>query len=211
MIPEYVARERVAPLTVMPTGVLVRVFVAVPDAKVDAAVMLVAPAELMLAAFRVMVATPPAFVRAVAETGVKTTRPLAAAKETTAPDTASPSSFLNVAVAVTGVPKETVPDERVKVRELWSVVVVLEPESSPVVSLLPQAMTNKASKRQISSPNDRENFDPVDFNISFSLLNREWLIFDVQKFFSRNACGFQYFFYLWKILFISAFSAGNYP
>ena len=54
------------------------------------AVMLVAPAESKLAAFKVIVATPLTLVRAVAETGVNVTSALDAAKVTTAPGTPTP-------------------------------------------------------------------------------------------------------------------------
>jgi len=102
-----------APLTLMPTGVLVVFEAAVPDAD---AVMLVAPEEAILAASNVTDATPLALVNAVADAGVNTTRPLVAANETTALGTAVPLASFSVAVAVTGVPNATELDERPSVR-----------------------------------------------------------------------------------------------
>jgi hypothetical protein len=154
----------------MPTGALVRVWVVDPDAKVDVAVIFVAPSEWMLAASIVTVATPPALVRAVAETGLKATRALEAAKETTAPDTRFPSLLRNVALTVTGVPNETVLDDKVKTRELKSVVSSLS-GSVPVPSLLPQPMSIEISTESMRRIKKDKKLFLVDFAIldSFSL------------------------------------------
>jgi hypothetical protein len=101
----------------MPTGLLVIVVVVSNCAD---AVILEAPVESMLAAFKVTEATPLAFVNAVAEAGVNATRPLDAAKVTIAFCNRSPSASLSVAVAVTGVPNVTTLEETLKVRELKS-------------------------------------------------------------------------------------------
>jgi hypothetical protein len=158
------------PLTAIPTGVLVTVSV-VPSVVTDAdAVMLVAPVESILAAFKVMEATPLAFVNAVAEVGVNVTSELVAAKVTTAFGTSAPLASLSVAVAVTGIPKVTMLEGMLKVRELRSVVVV--PVSVPVlvvvVSPLPHPLRQQKRAKQISSSIVRENFALVDFTILFS-------------------------------------------
>lgn len=87
-----------------------------PDVNVVDAVMLVAPAESMLAASILIVATPPVVI-AEADAGANVTRLLVAANVTTAPDTRFPLASLRVAAAVTGVPNDTVLEERVKTRE----------------------------------------------------------------------------------------------
>lgn len=103
----------------MPTGVLV-IVVVVPPVVIGAdAVIYVAPEESTLAASRVMDATPLAFVKAVAETGVKVTSELAAAKVTTALETNAPLASRSVAVAVTGLPNVTTLEEMIKLREPW--------------------------------------------------------------------------------------------
>ena len=157
-----------APLTAIPTGVLVTVSV-VPFVVTDAdAVMLVAPVESILAAFKVMEATPLASVNAVAEVGVNVTSELVAAKVTTAPCISAPLASLSVAVAVTGVPKVTTFEGMLKIRELRSVVVV--PVPVPVVSSpLPHPLRQQKRAKQISSSIVRENFALVDFTILFSL------------------------------------------
>jgi hypothetical protein len=107
----------------MPTGELVIVVVVPPDVIFADAVMFVAPIESMLAAFKVMEATPwwtpSAYVFAVAEVGVNATRPLDAAKVTTTPSTSVPLKSLSVAVTDTGVPYVTL-EGTLKVRELRS-------------------------------------------------------------------------------------------
>jgi len=124
----------------MPTGVLVTVSV-VPSVVTGAdAVMLVAPVESILAAFKVMEATPLAFVNAVAEVGVNVTSELVAAKVTTALGTSAPLASLSVTIAVTGVPKVTTLEGILKVRELRSVVVVPVPVLVAVVSPLPHPL-----------------------------------------------------------------------
>ena len=122
-----VPRVTIAPLTVMPTGMLVTVAV-VPAVVTEAdAVILVAPAESKLAAFKVIVATPkglptvPSPVKAVAEVGVNTTIALAGAKVTTVFASSAPLAFLTVAEAVTGVPNVTELELTLNVRELKSV------------------------------------------------------------------------------------------
>jgi hypothetical protein len=97
------------------------------------AVMLVAPSEIMLAAFKVMEAVPLTSVNAVVEVGVNATSELDAAKVTTAPCTSAPLASLSVAVAVTGVPNVTL-EGTLKVRELESDGVGVEPAapSGPV-------------------------------------------------------------------------------
>ena len=159
-----------APLTAIPTGVLVTVSV-VPFVATDAdAVMLVAPVESILAAFKVMEATPLAFVNAVAEVGVNVTSELVSAKVTTVPCTSAPLASLSVAVAVTGVPKVTTLEGMLKVRELRSVVVVLVPVLVAIVSPLPHPLRQQKRAEQISSSSIvRENFALVDFIILFSL------------------------------------------
>ena len=153
-----------APLTAIPTGVLVTVSV-VPSVVTGAdAVMLVAPVESILAAFKVMEATPLAFVNAVAEVGVNVTSELVAAKVTTAPCISAPLASLSVAVAVTGVPKVTTFEGMLKIRELRSVVVVV-PVPVAVVSPLPHPLRQQNRAKQINSSNDRRNLDLVDFAI----------------------------------------------
>ena len=124
----------------MPTGVLVTVVI-VPPVVIDAdAVMLVAPAESKLAAFKTIEATPLALVRAEADVGVNVTRSLVAAKVTTALGTSAPLASVSVAVAVTGVPNVTTLEGMIKVRELRSVVVVFVPIPVAVVSPLPHPL-----------------------------------------------------------------------
>ena len=110
----------VAAPTAIPYGMLVTVEVVPPVVTGADAVMLVAPAESMLAAFKTTEAVPPTPVNAVAETGVNTTRSLGAAKVTTAPCTSTPLASLSVAVTVTGVPNVTTLEVKLKVRELRS-------------------------------------------------------------------------------------------
>jgi hypothetical protein len=116
--------------------------------------MLVAPVESILAAFKVMEATPLAFVNAVAEVGVNVTSELVAAKVTTAPCTSAPLASLSVAVAVTGFPKVITLEGTLKVRD-GDVVVVLEPVPVVVVSaLLPQAVIKQNRMKEISNNNN---------------------------------------------------------
>ena len=152
----------------MPTGVLVTVVV-VPSVVTDAdAVMLVAPAESKLAAFKTIEATPLAFVNAVAEVGVNVTSELVAAKVTTALGTSAPLASLSVAVAVTGVPNVTTLEGMLKIRELRSVVVVPVPVLVALVSPLPHPLRQQNRAKQISSKNVRDNFTLIDFTILLS-------------------------------------------
>ena len=129
-----------APLTTMPTGVLVTVVI-VPPVVTDAdAVMLVAPAESKLAAFKTIKATPLAFVNAVSEVGAHVSRPLVVVKVTTALGTSAPLASVSVAVAVTGVPNVTMLEGMIKVRELRSVVGVFVPVPVAIVSPLPHPL-----------------------------------------------------------------------
>jgi hypothetical protein len=147
----------------MPTGVLVTVVV-VPLVATEAdAVMFVAPAESMLAVFKVMEAMPLAFVNAVAEVGVNVTRPLVAAKVTTAFGTTAPLASLSVAVAVTGVPNVTL-EGMLKVRELRSVVVV----PVPVVAPLPHPLRQQNKTKRIIRFKKDKSFFLVDFAILLS-------------------------------------------
>lgn len=83
------------------------VVVVPPDVIGADAVMLVAPAEVEFAASMLIEATPLLFVKAV-DAGLNVTREVsAAAKVTTAPDTAFPEASVSVAVAVTGNPNVT--------------------------------------------------------------------------------------------------------
>jgi len=157
-----------APLTAIPTGVLVTVLI-VPLVVTGAdAVMLVAPVESILAAFKTIEATPLAFVRAEADVGVNVTRPLVAAKITTALDTSAPLASVSVAVTVTGVPNVTTLEGMIKVRELRSVVVVFVPVPVAIVSPLPHPLRQQNRVKKISSSIVRENFALVDFTILFS-------------------------------------------
>ena len=97
------------------------------------AVMLVAPVESTLAAFKVTEAMPLAFVRAVAEVGVNVTSELVAEKVTTAPCTTAPLASLSDAVAVTGVPNVTILEPTLNVRELKSVVVGVVPGAAACI------------------------------------------------------------------------------
>jgi len=118
----------------MPTGALVTVAV-VPDVVTDAeAVMLVAPSESKLAAFKVIVAMPLPFVNLVAEVGVNATSELPAAKVTTVLGTSAPLPSLTVAVAVTAVPNVTTLELKLKVIEAVPAGVGVEPDapSGPV-------------------------------------------------------------------------------
>ena len=105
-----------APLTAMPRGLLVMVEVDPPAVIGADAEIYVAPAESILAWFKMMEATPLAFVNAVAEAGVYATSELAAVKVTTALGTSAPSASLSVAVIVTGVPYDTTLEEVLKAR-----------------------------------------------------------------------------------------------
>jgi hypothetical protein len=100
----------------MPRGLLVMVEVDPPAVIGADAEIYVAPAESILAWFKMMEATPLAFVNAVAEAGVYATSELAAVKVTTALGTSAPSASLSVAVIVTGVPYDTTLEEVLKAR-----------------------------------------------------------------------------------------------
>ena len=139
----------------MPTGVLVILEVAPPDVSDAEAVMLVAPSESMLAAFKVTEAIPLAFVRAVAEVGVNVTRPLVEAKLTTAPCISAPLASRSVAVAVTGVPNVTVLAEMFNVKLPEPVGVGVESLLSPGPSPQPQRI---ARKNREKNNNGRRNF-----------------------------------------------------
>jgi hypothetical protein len=146
----------------MPTGALVTVVV-VPDVVTGAdAVMLVAPVESTLAAFKTIEATPLASVNAVAEVGVNVIMSLVAAKVTIAPCTTAPLASVSVAVAVTGVPNVTTLEEILKVREAEVVVPV------PVVAPLPHPLRQQNRAKQISSSNGRRNLALIDFTILLS-------------------------------------------
>jgi hypothetical protein len=162
-----VPRVTDAPPTDIPTGLLVTV-VAVPlTISGEEAVILVAPAELRLAAFTVIEATPLALVNAVAEVGVKETSPLSAEKVTTTPCMAVPLAFLTVAVAVTGVPYVTLETFKVIVGD-----VVVVPEPVLVSALLPQAVIKQNRMKEISSNNNCGNFTLINFAILLSLFLR---------------------------------------
>ena len=156
-----------APLTAIPTGVLVTVVVVPPVVIGADAIILVAPVESILAAFKTIEATPLAFVNAVAEVGVNVTSELAAAKVTTAFATVEPLASRSVAVAVAGVPNVTTLEGMLKVRELRLVVEPV-PVSVAVLSPLPHPLRQQNRAKQISSKNVRENFALVDFTILFS-------------------------------------------
>jgi len=161
----------VAPLTFIPIGVLVTVAVVPPVVTGADAVMLVAPSESTLAAFKVTEAIPPAFVRAVAEVGVNVTRPLVEAKLTTAPCISAPLASRSVAVAVTGVPNVTVLAEMLNVKLPEPVGVgVVPPEElllSPGPSPQPQRIARK-NREKIN--NGRRNFLVLLLFIIFLLL-----------------------------------------
>jgi hypothetical protein len=148
-------------------GVLVMV-VDVPDTVTGAdAIMLVAPAESILAALMLTVAMPLEFVRAVAEAGVNVTRPLVAAKDTTVPGTADPPESLTVALAVTGVPYPTTLAEMPRETEGVPVVSVLLPLfESP---LLPHPTRQQNKTREISRNKSIGNFALIDFTMLLSL------------------------------------------
>jgi hypothetical protein len=132
------------------------------------AVMLVAPAESTLMALMLMVAMPLEFVRAVAETGEKVVRLLVEeAKETTVPDTAFPSASLRVAVTVTGVPIDTMLEERLKLSDGEEVVVVLLPVSVPS-ALLPHPARQLNKTKEIKRNNMAGNFAFIDFTMLLS-------------------------------------------
>jgi hypothetical protein len=166
-----VPRESVAPLTAMPTGVLVTISVVDPEAKEAEAVMLVAPAASMLDAFKVMEATPPALVSAVAEVGVNTTREFVDIKETSAPGIATPSLSLSVAVAVTGVPKVTAPEERLNTRELFSVSGSV-PSSVSVLPEFPHPIRTQTSMERIRRLKKDKKRLLIDFAILISFYLR---------------------------------------
>ena len=157
----------------MPTGVLVILEVAPPDVSDAEAVMLVAPSESMLAAFKVTEAIPLAFVRAVAEVGVNVTRPLVEAKLTTAPCISAPLASRSVAVAVTGVPNVTVLAEMFNVKLPEPVGVgVVPPEElllSPGPSPQPQRIARK-NREKIN--NGRRNFLVLLLFILFLLFSK---------------------------------------
>jgi hypothetical protein len=127
--------------------------------------MYVAPSEALLAAFKVTEATPLAFVNAVAEVGVNATRPLDAAKVTTAFFTNAPLPSLSIAVTVAGVPNITL-EGTLKLREPRLVVVV--PVPVPVVSPLPHPLRQQNRAKQISSSNGRRNLVLIVFTILLS-------------------------------------------
>ena len=159
----------------MPIGVLVTVVV-VPDVVTGAdAVILVEPAESILAAFKTIEATPLAFVNAVPEVGVNVTSVVSvAAKVTTAFGTTAPLASVSVAVAVTGVPNATTLEGILKVREAVAVAVVVVPVPVPilvpvpVVSPLPHPLRQQNRAKQISSSNGRRNLALIDFTILLS-------------------------------------------
>ena len=156
----------------MPTGVLVTVLV-VPSVVTGAdAVILVAPVESMLPAFKRTEAIPLAFVNAVAEVGVNVTSELVAAKVTTAPFASAPVASLTIAVAVTGVPNVTL-DGTLKVRELRSVVVVPVPVPVLLSTLPPHPLRQKNRAKKISRSAGRENLAVIDFTIFTLLFPRE--------------------------------------
>jgi CBS domain-containing protein len=166
-----VPRESVAPLTAIPTGVLVTISVVDSEVKVAEAVILVAPAASILDAFKVMEATPLPLVSAVADVGVNTTREFVDRKETTAPDIATPSLSLRVAVAVTGVPKVTAPEERLKTREPFSVSVSV-PSSVPVLSEFPHPIRTQTSMERIRRLKKDKKRLLIDFAILISFYLR---------------------------------------
>jgi hypothetical protein len=129
------------------------------------AVMYVAPSEALLAAFKVTEATPLTSVNAVAEVGVNATRPLDAAKVTTAFFTNAPLPSLSIAVTVTGVP-DVILEGTLKLREPRLVVVV--PVPVPVVSPLPHPLRQQNRAKQISSSNGRRNLVLIVFTILLS-------------------------------------------
>ena len=99
-LPRAIApRVTVAPLTAIPTGVLVSVVVVPPVVTSADAVIVVAPAEEILAASNVTEAVPSAAVKAVANVGVNTTIPVAAAKVATTLGTGTPLAFVTVTEA----------------------------------------------------------------------------------------------------------------
>jgi len=158
------------PLTLIPTGALLIVVVVPPDVSGADAVMLVAPVEKLLAAFKVTEAVPLLSVNAVV--GVRATSVISVTvKVTTAPCTSAPVVSLSIAVTVTGVPNVTL-EGTLKVRELKSVVVIFVPV--PVSSLLPpQALRQKNRAKKISSNAGRENLVVIDFTIFTLLFPRE--------------------------------------
>ena len=111
----------------------------VPDVVTEAdAVMFVAPAELISAAFKMIEATPP-LVNAVAEAGLNATRELSAANVTTVfVDTSAPLLSLTVAVTVTGVPNVTELELTLNVIELKSIVVGVVPVPAALSGPVPQ-------------------------------------------------------------------------
>jgi len=159
----------VAPLTFIPIGVLVTVAVVPPVVTEADAVMLVAPSESTLAAFKVTEAIPLVFVRAVAEVGVKVTRLLVAAKLTTAPCTSAPLASRSVAVAVTGVPNVTVLAEMFNVKLPEPVGVGVESLLSPGPSPQPQRI---ARKNREKNNNGRRNFLVLLLFIIFLLFSK---------------------------------------
>jgi hypothetical protein len=158
------------PLTVIATGALVIIVVVPPEVSGADAVIYVAPAEELLAAFNSTEAVPLASVFAVVGVGVASVVS-DAVKVTTAPGTNAPVVSLSIAVIVTGVPYVTL-EGTLKVRELRSVVVVPVPVLVPVVSsLLPPQATRKQNRgKNISSNNGRENLALIDFIILISFL-----------------------------------------
>jgi hypothetical protein len=79
---------------------------------------------------------------------------------------------LSIAVTVTGVPNVTL-EGTLKVRELWSVVVVPVPVPEAVSLLPPQATRQQNRAKNISSNNGREDFTLIDFIILISLFMRD--------------------------------------
>jgi hypothetical protein len=131
------------------------------------AVMYVAPSEALLAAFKVTEATPLTSVNAVAEVGVNATRPLDAAKVTTAFFTNAPLPSLSIAVTVTGVP-DVILEGTLKLREPRLVVVGPVPVPVLVVSPLPHPLRQQNRAKQISSSNGRRDLVLIVFTILLS-------------------------------------------
>jgi hypothetical protein len=137
------------------------------------AMILVAPAESVLATFNVIEATPwlipSAYVNAVAEAGVNVTMSLVAMNVTTAPSTRFPLASRTVAVAVTGVPNVKILEGMLKIRE----AALAEGQSVPVHgtvtdSLLPHPLRQQKRTKRIRRLKKDKNFFLVDFAILLS-------------------------------------------
>jgi len=151
--------------------VLVTVVVVPEDVTGADATMLVAPAESILEALKLMMAMPLEFVKAVAEVGVNVTRLLVAVKDTTAPDTADPPESFTVAVAVIGVPYETTLEESTRETVAEEVdVVVSELLALSVSALLPHPTRQQNKTREISTNMSMGNFALIDFTMLLSFL-----------------------------------------